>query len=199
MLFCSARCCQDGAFLVYMSLSLWHCLRKSTGIACHDLSPKPCESNSQSNFGHDMGGAKRMGGGKRTRERALPKNSGPLQKSFWSAQSWIFSTGKTEQRHPRGGGGKRTVRGGVQNPFGRGVIREVLLPPRFSTPPIWRVPNLPGANPLVAESAPWRSSQSCMTRDQQPIGNPYRFLSFLLHAWQPNSHSWGRLFQLRGG
>ena len=30
------------------------------------------------------------GGGKRTRERALPKIFGPLQKSFWSALSWIF-------------------------------------------------------------------------------------------------------------
>ena len=49
----------------------------------------------------------------------------------------------------------------------------------------WRVPNPPGANPLVAERAPWRSSQSCVTRGQQPIGNPYRFLSFLLHTWQP--------------
>ena len=54
----------------------------------------------------------------------------------------------------------------------------------------WRVPNPPGANPLVAERAPGRSS------GQQPIRNPYRFLSFLLHTWQPlcdpNSHSWGR-------
>ena len=68
---------------------------------------------------------------------------------------------------------------------------------------IWRVPNPPGANPLVAERAPWRSSQSRVTGGQQPIGNPYRFLSFLLHTWQPlcnpNSHSWGRLFQLPGG
>ena len=67
----------------------------------------------------------------------------------------------------------------------------------------WRVPNPPGANPLVAERAPCRSSQSRVTGGQQPIGNPYRFLSFLLHTWQPlcdpNSHSWGRLFQLPGG
>ena len=49
----------------------------------------------------------------------------------------------------------------------------------------WRVPNPPGANPLVAERAPWRSSQSCVTGSQQPIGNPYRFLSFLLHTRQP--------------
>ena len=33
------------------------------------------------------GGAKHMGGGKHTRERALPKIFGPLQKSFWSALS----------------------------------------------------------------------------------------------------------------
>ena len=56
-----------------------------------------------------MGGVqKRMGRGKRTRERALPKNSGPLQKSFW-----------------------------YDTPFWeRGVIRKVFLPPLFSTP-IW--------------------------------------------------------------
>ena len=41
----------------------------------------------------------------------------------------------------------------------------------------WRVPNPPGANPLVAERAPWRSSQSRVTGVQQPIANPYRFLS----------------------
>ena len=40
------------------------------------------------------GGAKRMGGGRRTRERALPKIFGPLQKSFWSALSWIFAQAK---------------------------------------------------------------------------------------------------------
>ena len=85
------------------------------------------------------GGAKRMGGGKRTREPALPNNSGPLQKSFWSAQSWILIQqkqsndirGRWKAYRPRGGGG-------VPKPlFGRGVIREVFLPPLFSTPP-WR-------------------------------------------------------------
>ena len=35
----------------------------------------------------------------------------------------------------------------------------------------WRVPNPPGANPLVAETAPWRSPQSRVTRGQQPFGN----------------------------
>ena len=44
---------------------------------------------------------------------------------------------------------------------------------------VWRVPNPPGANPLVAERALWRSSHSCVTGGQQPIiGNPCRFLSF---------------------
>ena len=43
-----------------------------------------------------------------------------------------------------------------------------------------RVPNLPGANPLVAERASWRSSQSCVTGGQQPIGTPYRFLCHFL-------------------
>ena len=41
-----------------------------------------------------------------------------------------------------------------------------------ATPLNWRVPNPPGANPLVAERAPWRSSQSCVTGGQQPSGNP---------------------------
>ena len=35
------------------------------------------------------------------------------------------------------------------------------------------MPNPPGANPLVAERAPCRSSQSRVTGGQQPIGNPY--------------------------
>ena len=47
------------------------------------------------------------------------------------------------------------------------------------------MPRPPGANPLVAGRAPWWSSQSRVTGGQQPIGNPYRFLSFLLHTWQP--------------
>ena len=52
--------------------------------------------------------------------------------------------------------------------------------------------NPPGANPLVAERPPWRSSQSCVTGGQQPIGNPYRFLSFPLHTWQPPCDpNWG--------
>ena len=83
-----------------------------------------------------------MGGGKCTRERALLKNSGPLQKSFWSAQSWICCTEKkTEQRHPRGVENV-PYDGGPKPPFGRGVICEVFLPPLFSTP--WRPLNASG-------------------------------------------------------
>ena len=41
------------------------------------------------NLGRDMGGCKTFGGGKRTGERTLPKIFGPLEKSFWSALSWI--------------------------------------------------------------------------------------------------------------
>ena len=46
------------------------------------------------------------------------------------------------------------------------------------------MPNPPLANPRVAERAFWRSSQSGVAGGQQPIGNPYRFLPFLLHTWQ---------------
>ena len=59
-----------------------------------------------------------MGGGKRTRERALPKIFGPSEKSFCSALSWIFVQEK--QSLTPEGGGKRTVRGGVQNQFWEG-------------------------------------------------------------------------------
>ena len=50
---------------------------------------------------------------------------------------------------------------------------------------IWRVPNPPGANPLVAERASLRSSQSCVTGGPQPTGNPYRFLSFFCIPGNP--------------
>ena len=79
-----------------------------------------------------MGGAKRMGGGKRTRERALPKIFGPLQKSFWSDLSWIFCTGKNRALTPEGGWKTYRTRGGPKPLFGRGVIREVFHPPLFS-------------------------------------------------------------------
>ena len=75
-----------------------------------------------------LGGAKRMGGGKRTRERALPKTMDPSKRA-----SCLLRRGTPE------GGGKRTVRGAVQNPFLGGVsfVRFPPPPPLFSTPP-WR-------------------------------------------------------------
>ena len=87
-------------------------------------------------LGRDMGGggAKRMGGGKRTRERALPKIFGPLQKSFWSTLSWIFVQGK-QSTDTWGGWKTYRTRGGPKPLFGRGVICEVFHPPLFSTPP----------------------------------------------------------------
>ena len=45
------------------------------------------------------------------------------------------------------------------------------------------MPNPPGANPLVAERAPYGSSQPRVTGGQQPVGNPYRFLSHFF--WTP--------------
>ena len=64
----------------------------------------------------------------------------------------------------------------------------------------------PFSHPSLGEGghiSGWSSSQSRVTGGQQPIGNPYIFLLFLLHTWQPlcdpNRHLWGRLFQLPGG
>ena len=76
-----------------------------------------------------------MGGGKRTRERALPKSFGPLQRaSVLLCRGVMFR--KNRALTPEGGG-KRTVRGGrSKTPSGRGVIREVFLPPSFFHPPM---------------------------------------------------------------
>ena len=82
------------------------------------------------------GGAKRMGGGKRTRECGLPKIFGPVQKSFWSALSWIKKK-KNRALTPEGGWKTYRTRGGPKPIFGTGVIREVFHPPLFSTSP-WR-------------------------------------------------------------
>ena len=78
-----------------------------------------------------------MGGGKRTRERAFPEIFGPLQKSFWSALSWVFVQENRALTPERGG--KRTVQGGVQNPFLGGVSFV-----RFSPPPLFSSINVPG-------------------------------------------------------
>ena len=50
----------------------------------------------------------------------------------------------------------------------------------------WQVPNPPGANPLVAERAPWRSSQSLCGRGSAAYWKSLQIpVSFLLHTWQP--------------
>ena len=79
-----------------------------------------------------------MGGGKRTREHTLPKNLGPLQKSFCSALSWILYRKNRALTPERGG--KRAVGGGggVRGPFLGGVsFVRFSYPLLFSTPP-WR-------------------------------------------------------------
>ena len=132
-----------------------------------------------------------------------------------SSKIYTTKTPDTFLRRGRANDCTTLVRAGTKRKFGRKMRppeRNLLQSPlrglvalntRTSPPPkTWRVPNPPGANPLVTERARWRSSPSCVTGGQHPIGNPYRFLSFLLHNWQPpcesNSHSWGRLFQLPG-
>ena len=83
-----------------------------------------------------MGGCKTYGGRKRTRERVFPKIFGPLQKSFWSALSWILVQEKQSTDTWRGV--ENVPYEGGPNPFfWRGVIREVFHPPLFSTP-LWR-------------------------------------------------------------
>ena len=84
------------------------------------------------------GGAKRMGGGKRTRERALPKIVGPLQKSFWSALSWISVQEKqsTDMMSHLRGVENVSVRGGVQNPLCGGVSFVRLSTLLFFHPPM---------------------------------------------------------------
>ena len=84
-------------------------------------------------LGHDMGGCKTYGGGKRTRERALLKNSGPFQKSFWSAQSWIFVQEK--QSNDTRGGWKTYCTRGVQNLFLGRVSFMRFSSPLFFPPP----------------------------------------------------------------
>ena len=95
-------------------------------------------------LGRDMGGAKRMGGGKRTRERALPKIFGPLQKSFWAALSWIFVQEK--QSTDTWGGWKTYRTRGGPKPLLGGVSFVRFSYPLFFPPPhgvIWPMPGQP--------------------------------------------------------
>ena len=123
--------------LIPLSLLCWSKARisqKRQGFSiCTEQNP---QDPWKRNWAVIWGGAKRMGGGKRTRERALPKIFGPLQKSFWSALSWIFIQEK-QSNDTLGGWKTYRTRGGPKPIFGRGVIHEVFHPPLFSTLP-WR-------------------------------------------------------------
>ena len=84
------------------------------------------------------GGAKRMEGGKRTGESALPKILDPSKiKELLVCTIVDFCTQKTEQQHPRGVENVPYEGGSKNKTFFiiRGVIREVFLPPLFFHPP----------------------------------------------------------------
>ena len=133
-------------------------------------------------LGRDMGGgAKRMGGGKRTRERALPKIFGPLQKSLLLLVCSVvdFCTEKRRPLTPERRG-KRTVRGKVQDPFLGGVLFVRFSTPRFFHPP-------PPLRPLITRP-------DLLQRCRTP--KPRKVLPGVLgHICAFFSYSWGA----RGG
>ena len=79
--------------------------------------------------------AERMGEAKRMGEENVPdqKDVGPLQKSFWYAESWILVL-ENRATTPEGGG-KRTRERGIQNPFLGGVSFVRFSTPLFFHPP----------------------------------------------------------------
>ena len=85
-------------------------------------------------LGHDMGGLQIVWGEENVPENALSRKClDPSRRA-----SVDFYTEKNIALTPEGGG-KRTIRGGVQNPlFGRGVIREVFHHLLLFPPPPWR-------------------------------------------------------------
>ena len=119
-------------------------------------------------------GAKRMGRGKRTRERGLPKISRPLLKSFWSAQSWNLYR-KNRAMTPERGVETYQTKVCPKPLLGRRVLREVFLPPLFFHPPPWR-PLTQALNrqlermdgradaPVVGTEAPVRGPDSPLNR-----------------------------------
>ena len=79
------------------------------------------------------------GGGKRTRRTRSPENFWIPPKELLFCSVVDFCTGKTEHWHLRGG--KRTARGGVQNPFLGGVSFVRFSSPLFFSTPPWRLLN----------------------------------------------------------
>ena len=96
------------------------------------------------------------------------------------------NAGKIDKHQPKFGPEDFAWRVGQHNALILGLkdlqFKWPIGPKRSPSLDSWCVPNPPCANPLVAERATWRSSQSCVTGGQQPFGNPY---GFLLHTWQP--------------
>ena len=80
-----------------------------------------------------MGGCKTYGGRKTYQRTPSPENFWTLQKSFWSALSWIFVQEK--QSTDTWGGWKTYRRRGVQNPFLGGVSYVRFSTPLFFPPP----------------------------------------------------------------
>ena len=74
-----------------------------------------------------------MGGGKRTSERALPKILDPSKRaSGLLCRGFLYRKNRALTRE---GGGKRTVRGGVQKPLLGGVSFVGFSTPLFFPPP----------------------------------------------------------------
>ena len=117
-----------------------------------------------------MGGCKTYGGGKRTRERALPKILGPLQKSFCFALSWILVQERQSTDTWEGWRTYRT-RGGSQTPFWEGCHSWGFAPPSFFQPPTvssdedlskpLRTPR--AVTPLTVAGFPWLTDLSAQT------------------------------------
>ena len=84
-------------------------------------------------LGRDMGGCKTYGGRKTYQRTRSPENFWTPPKELLFCSVVDFCTGKTEHWHLRGWKTYR-ARGGPKPLLGRGVIREVFLPPLFPSP-----------------------------------------------------------------
>ena len=113
-------------------------------------------------LGHDMGGCKTYGGGKRTEQRTLQKISGPLEKSVWSGQSSTFY--REKKSSDTRGGWKTYQTKGVQNHFLEGVSFV-----RFSSPPPFSTPPMASSDPCHRAKNGTHSTSFCDTRGHTPI------------------------------
>ena len=120
------------------------------------------------------GGAKRMGGGKRSREHALPKIFGPLQKSFRSALSWIFIQEKqstdTWERWKT-----YHTRGGPKTIFQIGGVSFVLRSSSPATGVIWalRAQSRKKVRKWVPGASRPRGSKKSKKSPKEWVQNPF--------------------------